>query len=67
MVTGILLCFRQMGFVMREQPAKAVRAVCRLLCVLAMGAIVAGCDRCGDWYSPFKVETVCRDTSPPRP
>jgi hypothetical protein len=56
-----------MGFVMREQPAKAVRAVCRLLCVLAMGAIVAGCDRCGDWYSPFKVETVCRDTSPPRP
>jgi hypothetical protein len=42
--------------------------MCRLLCVLAMGAIVAGCDRCGDWYSPFKVETaVCKDTSPPRP
>jgi hypothetical protein len=67
MVTGILLCFRQMGFVMSEQPAKTARAfVCRLLCVVALGAIVAGCDRCGDWYSPFKVE-VCKDTSPPRP
>jgi hypothetical protein len=56
-----------MGFEMREQVASAARGVvCRLLCILAMGVILAGCDRCGDWNSPFKVE-ACRDTAPPRP
>ena len=50
---------------MREQAASAVRAtVFRLLCLLALGALLGGCDRCGDWYSPFKVE-VCRNTTPP--
>ena len=60
---------RQTGLDMSEQSVKAARAlVCRLVCVLALGALVAGCDRCGDWYSPFKVgTTVCKDTSPPRP
>jgi hypothetical protein len=53
---------------MCEQPAKAARAFAgRLLCILALGAIVAGCDRCGDWYSPFKVATtVCKDEVPRR-
>jgi len=59
-----MLC--QTGSEMREQAASTARRfVCRLLCLLAMGAFLGGCDRCGDWYSPFKVE-ACRDTSPPR-
>ena len=39
--------------------------------VLALGLLVAGCDRCGDWYSPFENpfkpgSQVCRD-SPGQP
>jgi len=25
-----------------------------ILAVLALALLVAGCDRCGDWYSPFE-------------
>jgi hypothetical protein len=57
----------QMGFHMGAQAASAVWVVvCRLLSVAAIGVLVAGCDRCGDFASPFKVE-ACRDTAPPRP
>ena len=34
---------------MREQAASVARTfVCRLLCLLAMGAFLGGCDRCGE-------------------
>jgi hypothetical protein len=55
------------GVKMQKQAAGAVCVVgCRLLIVAAIGALLAGCDRCGDFASPFKVE-ACRDTAPPRP
>jgi hypothetical protein len=25
--------------------------------VLALGLLVSGCDRCGDWYSPFETRS----------
>jgi hypothetical protein len=56
----------QTGIKMRKfRVSAAPGVVCRLLAIAAIGAILAGCDRCGDWYSPFKVE-ACRDTAPPR-
>jgi hypothetical protein len=31
-----------------------VRTTALIFTVLAFGILVAGCDRCGDWYSPFE-------------
>jgi hypothetical protein len=31
-----------------------VRTTGLVLAVLALALSVAGCDRCGDWYSPFE-------------
>ena len=31
-----------------------VRTTALIFTVLAFGLLVAGCDRCGDWYSPFE-------------
>jgi hypothetical protein len=50
---------------MHKLVASAVSLGCRLLSVLALGALLAACDRCGDFASPFKVE-ACRDAAPPR-
>jgi hypothetical protein len=42
-------------------------AIGRLACVLALGALLAGCDKCGDWWSPMRGEsTACRE-QPPQP
>jgi len=51
---------------MRERPAKAALvAICRICCVFALAAALAGCDKCGDWYSPFKLHTEsCKDEAP---
>jgi len=43
-----------------------VRTSGLVLAVLALALLVAGCDRCGDWYSPFENpfkpgSQVCRD------
>lgn len=43
-----------------------VRITGLIFAVLALGLLVAGCDRCGDWYSPFENpfkpgSHVCRD------
>jgi hypothetical protein len=48
-----------------------VRTTGLILAVLALGLLVAGCDRCGDWYSPFENpfkpgSLVCHD-GPSRP
>jgi hypothetical protein len=37
-----------------------------IIAVLALGLLLSGCDRCGDWYSPFENpfklgSQVCRD------
>lgn len=39
-----------------------------IFAVLTLGVLVAGCDRCGDWYSPFENPfkqgfQVCRNDS----
>jgi hypothetical protein len=39
-----------------------------IFAVLALGLLLAGCDRCGDWYSPFenpfkRGSQVCRDSA----
>jgi hypothetical protein len=31
-----------------------VRTTGLIFAVLALGLLLAGCDRCGDWYSPFE-------------
>ena len=33
---------------------------CRIACLIVLGATLAGCDKCGDWFSPIRGE-VCRD------
>lgn len=49
-----------------------VRTTGLIFAVLAIGLMLAGCDRCGDWYSPFENafkpgSQVCRDNpSQPR-
>jgi hypothetical protein len=41
------------------------RRGCRLACLLVLGAMLAGCDRCGDWWSPMRGKSqVCRDQAP---
>jgi hypothetical protein len=37
----------------------------RLACVLALGALLAGCDRCGDWFGWNSGNAqVCRQQAP---
>jgi hypothetical protein len=31
-----------------------VRTTGLIFAIMALGLMVAGCDRCGDWYSPFE-------------
>ncbi|MEA2938075.1 MAG: hypothetical protein QOC56_1579 [Alphaproteobacteria bacterium] len=41
--------------------------VVRIACVLAIGALLSGCDRCGDWWSALKGQTQsCKDEVPRR-
>jgi hypothetical protein len=36
-----------------------------VLYVVILGALLAGCDRCGDWWSPMRGESQsCRDQAP---
>jgi hypothetical protein len=46
-----------------------VRTSGLILVVLALGLALSGCDRCGDWYSPFENPFKpgpgsCRDDGP---
>jgi hypothetical protein len=45
------------------------RRAARLACVVTLGAMLAGCDKCGDWwFSPFRDDgQVCRDQAPKPP
>jgi hypothetical protein len=37
----------------------------RVLVTVLLAALLAGCDRCGDWWKPFKFQSeACRDEMP---
>jgi hypothetical protein len=42
------------------------RRASRIIGVLVLGAMLAGCDKCGDWwFSPIRGESqLCRDQAP---
>jgi hypothetical protein len=55
------------GFTMSEhQTAGATFVRCvRVLLVCAVAAVLAGCDRCGDFLPPIKFQAqVCKDDTP---
>jgi hypothetical protein len=34
--------------------------------MILLGATLAGCDKCGDWWSPMRGESqMCREQAPP--
>ena len=39
------------------------KRVGRVACLIALGALLSGCDKCGDWYwSPMRGDTqTCKD------
>jgi hypothetical protein len=37
----------------------------RIALMIVLGALLAGCDKCGDWWSPMRGDAqVCRDQAP---
>lgn len=37
----------------------------RIALLIVLGAMLAGCDKCGDWWSPMRGESqTCRDQVP---
>ena len=45
-------------------PARGMK-ICRLACLLVLGALLAGCDKCGDWWSPtWSDSQACRQQTP---
>lgn len=40
------------------------RLIVRLACVLIAGAVLAGCDRCGDFWRPGFQTQACKDQAP---
>jgi len=38
----------------------------RIALLIAVAAMLAGCDKCGNWLSPIGEANVCRE-QPPRP
>jgi len=44
----------------------AFSTVGRLLCVLALGMTLAGCDRCGDWFWTSSQIEACKGKLPPQ-
>ena len=53
---------------MIQQPAKPsnlMTRAARVVCMLALGALLAGCDTCGDWFGWRQGDThVCRQQAP---
>jgi hypothetical protein len=44
------------------KPSMKVR---HIVCMILLGAPLAGCDKCGDWWSPMRGESqVCREQAP---
>lgn len=36
----------------------------RIALLIVLGAMLAGCDKCGDWWSPKGESQTCRDQTP---
>jgi len=37
----------------------------RIACIIVLGAMLAGCDKCGDWWSPMRNDPqTCKDQAP---
>jgi len=49
----------------RSGASSAHAIVPKVVCVLVLAALLAGCDRCGDLWRPIKFESqTCRDEAP---
>jgi hypothetical protein len=54
-----------MAELVRARRTGLVARACRVACLIALGALLAGCDKCGDWFSPWRVQAdACRDQAP---
>ena len=66
------MCYRVVGgngvpMVRQATPTSEWRKrALRLACLVVLGAMLAGCDKCGDWWwSPMRGDSqVCRDLAP---
>ena len=45
--------------------ASATAIMGRILAVLALGVLIAGCDRCGDWWWAPDQSQSCKGRLPP--
>jgi hypothetical protein len=46
-------------------PSRLLTRASRIACVLALGALLAGCDKCGDWFGwNSSAAQVCRQQAP---
>lgn len=53
------------------RPSAGATALGRLVLMIVLGALLAGCDKCGDWWSPMRGQGLgdtqaCREQAPPR-
>jgi hypothetical protein len=45
--------------------SRLLTRACRFACLIALGALLAGCDKCGDWFwSHSDQPQVCRQQAP---
>jgi hypothetical protein len=50
---------------MSESWSGTRRLMARIACVLALGALLGACDRCGDFLPPLKLKMqACKDEAP---
>lgn len=48
-----------------ERGSRRAAMVGRIALLVVLGALVAGCDKCGDWWSPLRGEAqACREQAP---
>lgn len=57
---------RDMSAAKPDTPATAAR-IARLFCAALLGALVAGCDACGDFWPTRGEAQACRDNAPVKP
>ncbi|HEY6993684.1 MAG TPA: hypothetical protein VH397_08240 [Xanthobacteraceae bacterium] len=52
-------------FTARARIAERGTMVGRVALLIVLGALVAGCDKCGDWWSPLRGGAqACREQAP---
>ena len=50
---------------MRASPAADWRKhAARIACMIVLGALLAGCDKCGDWWWGAQAAQSCKNTLP---